>query len=51
MPDWTKPFILDMDAHEIGIGAVLSQHYPDSSKRVIACASRLLTKPERNSQA
>ena len=48
MPDWTKPFILDTDACEVGIEAVLSQCDPDGSEHVIAYASRLLTRPERN---
>ena len=48
IPDWTKPFILDTDAYEVGIGAILSQCDPDGSKHVIAYASRLLTRPERN---
>jgi len=47
MPDWTKPFILDTDACETGIGVVLSQCHPDGSECVIAYASRLLTKPEK----
>ena len=40
MPDWTKPFILDINACEVGIGAVLSHYDPDGSKHVIAYASR-----------
>ena len=48
MPDLTKPFILDTNACEVGIGAVLSQCDPDGSEYVIAYASRLLTRPERN---
>ena len=48
MPDWSKPFIIDTDASETGIGAVLSQQDPDGTEHVIAYASRLLTKPERN---
>ena len=48
MPDWTKPFILDTNACEVRIGAVLSQCDPDGSKHVIAYASRLLKRSERN---
>ena len=48
MPDWSKPFILDIDACDTGIAAVLSQGYPDGSECVTAYASRFLTKPERN---
>ena len=48
LPDWIRPFILDTDASETSIGAVLSQYHPDMTEYVIAYASRLLTKPERN---
>ncbi|MCG7876305.1 MAG: RNA-directed DNA polymerase, partial [Candidatus Thiodiazotropha endolucinida] len=45
-PDFTKPFILDTDASDIAIGGVLSQKI-DGQERVIAYASRTLTKRER----
>ena len=48
IPDWTKPFILDTDTSETGIGAELSQCDPSGSEHVIVYASCLLTKPERN---
>ena len=46
-PDYERAFILDTDASDTGIGAVLSQVQEDGSERVIAYASRVLTKPER----
>ena len=46
-PDFQRPFILDTDASDIGIGGVLSQLDDHGKERVIAYGSRLLTKQER----
>ncbi|GBO14414.1 Retrovirus-related Pol polyprotein from transposon opus [Araneus ventricosus] len=46
-PQTDKDFILDTDASNEGIGAVLSQHI-ENKERVIAYFSKSLVKPERN---
>lgn len=46
-PSTTDPFILDTDASNFGLGAVLSQ-VQDGEERVVAYYSTTLSKPERN---
>lgn len=49
-PDFSEqaePFVLDVDTSKLGIGATLFQHQANA-QRVIAYASRALSKPESN---
>ena len=46
-PDFLRPFILDTDASNTGLGGVLSQVQEDGKECVVTYASRTLTKPER----
>jgi len=47
MPNDGDPLVLDTDACDVSIGAVLSQ-VQNGEERVIAYASRFLSKQERN---
>ncbi|BHF75063.1 hypothetical protein SprV_0501815700 [Sparganum proliferum] len=42
------PFVLDTDASDVAIGAVLSQQQTDGLEHPLIFASQTLTKPERN---
>ena len=46
-PRTKEPFVLDTDASNVGVGAVLSQVH-DGEERVIAYYSHALSRPERN---
>lgn len=47
-PDFTRPLILDTDASDVRIGAVLSQIHDDGLEHVVSYASHVLRKPEWN---
>ena len=47
-PNFKLPFLLDTDTSNDAIGAVLSQLDEQGNERVLAYASRLLSKAERN---
>ena len=49
--DYTKPFKVHTDAFEIGLGAILYQDQEDGTTRVIAYASRSLSKLEKQYHA
>ena len=49
--DFTRPFILHTDASTTGLGAALYQLDDNGKERVIAYASRSVTKSERNAPA
>ena len=46
-PDFTKPFILTVDASQTGLGAVLSQFKPNGVEHPIAYASRVVKEAEQ----
>jgi len=48
LPSDDGQFILDTDASDQGLGAVLSDRSPDGVERVISYASRRLQPPEVN---
>ena len=47
-PDFTKPFLLEMDASKEGLGAILSQKQDDGRFHPVAFGSRSLTPAEKN---
>ena len=49
--DYHKPFHLETDASEKGLGAVLYQKQDDGTARVIAYAGRTLSNSEKNDDA
>ena len=48
-PQWGKPWIIDCDANNTAVGAVLSQEEPDTKEEhPVYYYSRLLNSAERN---
>ena len=47
LPDFSKPFIIQTDASDTGIGCILLQEY-DDGRFPVACASKKLLPRERN---
>ena len=47
-PDFDRPFLLQTDASDVGLGAILSQHDGKGQERVIAYASYTLSPREQN---
>lgn len=45
-PDYKKPFIVDCDASDIGMGAILSQKQDDKSEKIVVLDSRKFSKAE-----
>ena len=50
-PKFDQPFILQSDASNVCLGAVLAQQDTDDSERVVSYASRTLTPREKNYSA
>lgn len=46
-PNFELPFVIQTDASGYGLGAVLTQNYPDGTEKVVCYLSRSLTKMER----
>ncbi|KRY78153.1 Retrovirus-related Pol polyprotein from transposon [Trichinella pseudospiralis] len=46
-PDFSRPFVLDVDASDTAIGAMLSQTMENGNQMIIAYISRALTRPEQ----
>ena len=46
-PDWTKPFTLSIDASDLGVGAVLSQHVSVNEEHPVAYFSKKLIDAQR----